>query len=201
MEADPEIGLRGGGPQGQAGLLILPGHRPQGRFRHVDDGGQHHNGQHQDGRQQTGAGPQGEGGADQGHQHDHAHQAVYHRRDARQQLHGGADHGGGPGRGQLCQEDGRHQADGHADDHGPGGAVYGGEDEGENAVLGPGGGVGGVPDLAEQEFEQADLADGGQAREDQIHADDQHEAHGHDAAQQEDQMDHGFQGLAGPCIL
>ena len=115
-------------------------------------------------------------------------------------MHGGADYGGHRGRGQLCQEDGRHQADGHADDHGPGGAVYGGEDEGENAVLGPGG-VGGVPDLAEQEFEQADLPDGGQARNDQIHADDQHEAHGHDAAQQEDQMDHGFQGLMGPCIL
>ena len=162
---DAEIRFGGGGSQGQAGLLILPGHRPQGRLRHVDDGGQHHNGQHQDGRQQTGAGPQGEGGADQGHQHDHAHQAVYHRRDARQQLHGGADHGGGPGRGQLCQEDGRHQADGHADDHGPGGAVYGGEDEGENAVLGPGGGVGGVPHLAEQEFEQTDLPDGGDSTE------------------------------------
>lgn len=41
----------------------------------------------------------------------------------------------------------------------------------------------------------------GQAREDQVHADDQHKAHGHDAAQQEDQMDHIFQGLTGPCIL
>ena len=70
------------------------------------------------GRQQTGAGPQGEGGADQGHQHDHAHQAVHHRGDAGQQFHGGVDHLGQFGIGHLSQENGSHQTNGYADNNG-----------------------------------------------------------------------------------
>ena len=163
MKAHPEVGLHLRGAQGQAGLLILLGHRPKGRFRHIDDGGQDHDGQHNDGRQQAGAGAQIEPLLNGGHQHDHAHQAVHHGGNARQQLHRRADHGRQLRRGHLGQEHRRHQSDGHAHHNGSGGAVDRGEDKGKNAVLGPGGGVGGVPYLAEEELHQADLPDGRQA--------------------------------------
>ena len=108
--ADPKHRLDVGGPQGQGRLLILPGHGLQGRLRHGDDGGQDHHGQHDDGRQERGAGGQVKGHPDGGHQQDHAHQAIHHRGDARQQLHRRVDHGGEPGRRHLGQEDGRHAA-------------------------------------------------------------------------------------------
>jgi len=71
------------------------------------------------------------------------------------------------------------------------------EDKGKNAVLGPSGGVGGVPYLAEEELHQADLPNGGQAGENEINADEQHKGHRHDAAQQKNQMDDLFHGFAG----
>ena len=93
--------------------------------------------------------------------------------------------------GHLGEEHGHEEADGHADDDGAGGAVDGGEDHGQDAELGllrRGG-----PLLAEEEVRQADLPDGGQARDDEVDGDDQHEGDGDEAADEEDHPHHRLQ--------
>ena len=98
-EGDAEDGLDVSGAQGQAGLLILLGHRVQGGLGDRDDGGEDHDGQHDDSAEQTGAVGQVEDHPYCRHQHHHADQAVHHRRDARQQVHRRADDGHQPGGG------------------------------------------------------------------------------------------------------
>ncbi len=95
----------------------------------------------------------------------------------------------------LAKKHGGHQSYRHAYHDGAGGAVNGTEDKGQNTVLCAGGGIGGVPDPAQQEFHKADLPDGGQAGDDQVDADEQHEGHRHDAAEQEDQVDQPLYGF------
>ena len=134
---------------------------------------------------------------DSRHQHDHAHQTVHHRRDARQQLYRRADHRRQLRRGHLRQKYSSQQSHRNADDDGPGSAVNRGQDKGQNSVLCAGGGVGGGPDPAQQKLKQADLPNGGQAGENEIDADEQHKGHRHDAAQQKNQMDDLLHGFAG----
>ena len=136
--------------QGQGGLLIVLRHGPQGRLRDADDGGQDHDRQDQDRRQQAGTGGKAEDLLDAGDQNDHAHQAVDHGGDAGQQLHGGVDDGSHLGVGHLGQVDGGHEPHRHPDEHGPGGAVDRGQEEGQDAV----GGVRsrGGPGLPQQEL-------------------------------------------------
>ena len=133
--------LQVGGTQGQGGLLIV---------RNADDGGQDHDRQDQDRRQQAGAGGKAKRLLDAGDQNDHAHQAVDHGGDARQQLHGGVDDGSHPGVGHLGQVDGGHEPHRHPDEHGPGGAVDRGQEEGQDAVGGVRGRGG--PGLPQQEL-------------------------------------------------
>ena len=197
MKAHPEIGLHLRRAQGETGLLVLLWNGPERRIRHVDDGGQDHNGQHDHGGQQAGAGAEVEQVPDGRHQHDHAHQTVHHRRDARQQLYRRADHRRQLRRGHLRQKYSSQQSHRNADDDGPGSAVNRGQNKGQNSVLCAGGGVGGVPDLAQQKLKQANLPNGGQAGENEIDADEQHKGHRHDAAQQKNQMDDLLHGFAG----
>ena len=131
---------------------------------------------------------------DAGQQHHHAHHAIDHRGDARQQVHRRTDHRRQLGGRGLGQEHGRHKSHGHADEDGPGGAVDGGEDKGQDAILGVGL-VGGVPSGAQQEVAQAHLLDGGQAGDHQIHGDDQHKGHRHRPAQEEQQLHGVLQGV------
>ena len=135
---DPEHRLDVGGAQGQAGLLILLGHRVQGGLRHGDDGGQDHDGQHDDGgrtgwRRRAGRRPP----RTAGHQHHHADQAVDHRGDARQQVHRRADDGRPAwGEATLARNTAVIKPMGTPMRMAPAGAVDGGEDEGEDAELG-----------------------------------------------------------------
>ena len=89
----------------------------------------------------------------------------------------------------------RHKAYRDPQHNGAAGAVDGGQDKGQNSIQCTGGGVGGVPDPAQQELKQANLPNGGQAGDDEVHADAQHKGHSHDAAQQEEQMHEPLQKI------
>ena len=188
-----------GSPQGQRGLLILLGHRPEGGLRHTDDGGQDHDGQHQDGRQQAGAGGQVKGPLNTGDQQDHTHQAVHHGGDAGQQLHCGVDDSSHPGVGHLGQEHCGHQANGHPDENGTGCAIHRGKDKGQNAKRGVRGRGG--PLLPKEEVYQTDLSNGRHPGDDQVDADKQHEGHRNDATQHKNQVHDPFQGILHPTPL
>ena len=113
--------------------------------------------------------------ANAGHQHQHTHQTVYHRRNARQQTHSGLHHRLHPGRGHLGQIHRREKADGNAQQDRPRRTVNAGEDKGQDAV-------GRLrrrrrPFIAEQKRDQPDLPNGGNARNDQINRNQQYTGH------------------------
>ncbi len=99
--------------------------------------------------------------ADGGHQHEHTHQAVHHRRDACQQAAPpcGARprDGAGP---TLARYTAVIRPTGTPSSERSRRAVDSGEDEGQDAELRAGGGVGRRPHLAEEESGQSDLPDG-----------------------------------------
>ena len=175
-------------------------HGAQRRFRYIDDGWEDHHRQHEDRREQTRARAEVKGPLDGGDEHDHADQTVDHRGDAREQLHRRADDRRKPWRGRLRQKYRRQQSHRHADEDSARRAVDARKNEGEDAVLCARGGVCRVPDLAQQELKQADLADGGNARENQVDADEQHERYGDHAAEQENEVDEVLQRLAHTAV-
>ena len=124
---------------------------------------------------------------DAGHQHQHTHKAVHHRGDARQKADCRGDDGFQPCRGHFRQKHGGHEADGDAQNDGARRAVDAGEDKGQDAKLRCSGI--GVPHGAEQEFHKADLPDGRDTGDDQIHGDQKHTAHRHQSHQQEPAVD------------
>lgn len=177
----PEHRFQVGGAQGQGGLLILLRDRSERGLGDTDDGGQDHNGQHHNRCQQAGAGGQTEGLLNPGHQHNHTNQAVNHRGNPRQQLHRRVNDRSHPGIGHLGQVNGCHQPNGDPDQHRSGGTVDGGEDKRQNPVRGVRGRGG--PGLSQQEIRQANFLHRGHTRNNQVHTDDQHKAHCHNAAQ------------------
>lgn len=94
----------------------------------------------------------------------------------------------------LGQEHRRQKADGYADDNGACGAVDGGENEGQNSVLGIGLIVR-VPGGSKQEVHQAHLPNGREAGDDQIYGNNQHEGHGNEAAKEEQPVHSGLQRI------
>ena len=125
------------------------------------------------------------------HQHHHTHQAVDHRGNTGQQLHGGVNHPGDLGRRHLSQKDGGQNPQRDTDNHGAGCAIDTGEDKGQNAKI--------LrtrrPLLTKQEIDGANLHDGGQARDNQVDTDEQHKAHREDSADQEEDVYSSFQGV------
>ena len=175
-------------------------HGAQRRFRYIDDGREDHHRQHEDRREQTRARAEGKGFLNGGDEHDHADEAVDHRGDAREQLYRRADDRRKPWRSDAGEEHGGQKSHRHADEDSARRAVDARKNEGEDAVLCARGGVGRVPDLAEEEFSESDLADGGNARENQVDADEQHERYGDHAAEQENEVDEVFQRLAHAAV-
>src|SRR5699024_6837239 len=106
-----------GGAQGEAALVVAGGHGVQAGLAHRDDGGQDHDAQQHRGGEQAHALAALDAqhvlekvALDHslygGHQHHHAEEAVDHRGDARQQLHGGQQHPVDAGGSELGHIDG-----------------------------------------------------------------------------------------------
>ena len=184
-----------GGAQRQRAFVVALGHGVQAGLADRDDGGKDHDAQQQRGGEQAHApavvdvqhlahkiGAQD--GLDARHQHHHAEEAVNHRRDAGQQLHGGQQHPVDALGGEPAHVDGGEQADGHPHDDGPGGDVDAAEDHGQDAVDV----VGGFPVGTQQEVQRPDLEDGGHAVGEQEDADEHHGQDGHAGAEGEDPL-------------
>ena len=188
-----EIGLHGRCAQREGSVLVFLGNgfeRGDGDF---DDGRQDHDGQHDDRCKQACAVGHMEDLADARHEDQHTHKAVDHGGNARQHAHGhlhGILHALGR---ELGQIHGSQKTDRYAEQNRTGRAVDACEQEGQNAE----GRLGGsrIPDLSEQEGNQADLPDSRNARDDQIHRDKQHAGHGHKSQQEKDDMHQSFDKL------
>ena len=128
--------------------------------------------------------------ANGGHQHQHADQAVNHRRDPREQAHCAVErtlHALGRDLGKVYR---RQKADGHAEDDRTRRAVYARENEGQDPVMRLC--RRGLPHLPRQKRAKADLPDGRNAGNHEIDRDEQHAAHRDEAENEKHTVNDGF---------